>query len=409
MSSIPGFNITLDKYDYVLPEEKIAKYPFRNRDESKLLIYDKGHVHHDQFKNLPDMLSAKDMLVYNNTRVIQARIHFIKSSGTKIEIFCLEPVEPTTYELAFSATQTVSWKCLIGNAKKWRKGELLKSVELNEHNILLKAIQTERYDGEWIIRFDWKPDSLTFSEVLEQTGKTPIPPYLNRESESSDKINYQTVYSKYKGSVAAPTAGLHFTDEVLKKLQEKRIPQLELTLHVGAGTFRPVIHKNVCDHTMHSEHIYFSTEELKVLKKWPNNTIAVGTTTTRTLESIFWLGCKVARYPEISPGELSLGQWEAYSLKPSGKEESLKTLLEYFEHHKIERFQTTTGLMIIPGYEFRMVDKLITNFHQPKSTLLLLIGAFIGGDWKKVYQYAMQNEFRFLSYGDSSMLLPNID
>lgn len=409
MSSIPGLNINIDHYNYDLPDERIAKYPLRKRDESKLLIYDKGNIHHEHFRDLPGMVTDKDMLVYNNTRVIQARIHFIKSSGANIEIFCLEPVEPPTYELAFAATQTVSWKCLIGNAKRWRQGELIKSVEINEHKILLKAIQNERLEGEWIIQFEWKPASLTFSEVLDQIGKTPIPPYLNRESESSDKTNYQTVYSRYQGSVAAPTAGLHFTDDALKKLLEKRIPRMELTLHVGAGTFRPVIHENVSNHSMHSEHIYFGIGELEALIQWPHNIIAVGTTTTRTLESVYWLGCKVIRNEQISPGELHLSQWEAYTLKPAGKEESLRALLKYFENHKIERFQTSTEMMIVPGYEFRMVDKLITNFHQPQSTLLLLVGAFIGEDWRKVYRYAMENEFRFLSYGDSSMLMPNID
>ncbi|MBL7112601.1 MAG: S-adenosylmethionine:tRNA ribosyltransferase-isomerase [Bacteroidales bacterium] len=406
---MPGLNINIDHYNYDLPDERIAKYPLRKRDESKLLIYDKGNIHHEHFRDLPGMVTDKDMLVYNNTRVIQARIHFIKSSGANIEIFCLEPVEPPTYELAFAATQTVSWKCLIGNAKRWRQGELIKSVEINEHKILLKAIQNERLEGEWIIQFEWKPASLTFSEVLDQIGKTPIPPYLNRESESSDKTNYQTVYSRYQGSVAAPTAGLHFTDDALKKLLEKRIPRMELTLHVGAGTFRPVIHENVSDHSMHSEHIYFGIGELEALIQWPHNIIAVGTTTTRTLESVYWLGCKVIRNEQISPGELHLSQWEAYTLKPAGKEESLRALLKYFENHKIERFQTSTEMMIVPGYEFRMVDKLITNFHQPQSTLLLLVGAFIGEDWRKVYRYAMENEFRFLSYGDSSMLMPNID
>jgi S-adenosylmethionine:tRNA ribosyltransferase-isomerase len=402
VSTIPDLNINIDKYNYGLPDDRIAKYPLEKRDGSKLLIYDKGNIHHEHFRDLPNNVSGKDMLVFNNTRVIQARIHFNKPSGAKIEIFCLEPVDPPTYELAFLATQSVTWKCLIGNAKKWRQGELMNSFE----NISLTATQIERLEGEWIIRFSWEPAELTFSEVLEQTGKTPIPPYLNRESESSDKTNYQTVYSRHKGSVAAPTAGLHFTDAVLQELRDKGIQQLEMTLHVGAGTFRPVIHENVTNHSMHSEHIYFGNQELQELMEWSDNIIAVGTTTTRTLESIYWLGCKVIQDDRISPEELYLGQWETYSLEPVAKDESLRSLIKYFEQHGIERFETTTELMIVPGYVFRIVDKLITNFHQPKSTLLLLVGAFIGEDWKKVYQYAMENEFRFLSYGDSNLLIP---
>jgi len=301
VSLIPDLNITIDEYSYDLPEERIAKYPLRNRDESKLLIYDNGNIQHKPFRELSGLLSSRDMLVYNNTRVIQARIHFIKQSGASIEIFCLEPFDPPKYELAFSATQSVSWKCLIGNAKRWKQGELTKSIETVEDQILLKATQTKKLEGEWVINFEWEPATLTFSEVLEQIGKTPIPPYLNRDSEASDKVDYQTVYSRHKGSVAAPTAGLHFTDNVLKKLRDKNIPQLELTLHVGAGTFRPVIHENVSKHSMHSEHILIGTDELETIIQWPNNIVAVGTTTTRTLESLYWMGCKVIKDDQISP------------------------------------------------------------------------------------------------------------
>jgi S-adenosylmethionine:tRNA ribosyltransferase-isomerase len=400
------FNIKIEDYYYDLPDRRIAKYPLGKRDESKMLIYNQGAVSHVLFNQLPDLINERDMLVYNNTKVIQARILFTKPSGANIEIFCLEPVDPQLYEIAFSSQQSVAWKCLVGNAKKWRKGALTKSFETGDQEINLTANQIKRLDGEWIIRLSWEPVRLTFSEVLEQCGKTPIPPYLKRESELSDKSNYQTIYSRNHGSVAAPTAGFHFTDNILKKLRDKKIPQMELTLHVGAGTFRPVIHNKVSNHPMHPEHIYFGPEELNKLQEWPHDIIAVGTTTTRTLESIFWMGCKVISDNRISPEDLYLSQWEAYSLKRAEKEESLKALLEYFARHEIEKFETTTELMIVPGYEFSMVDKLITNFHQPKSTLLLLVGAFIGEDWRKVYRYAMENGFRFLSYGDSNLLIP---
>ena len=404
MSQIFDSNIAIEEFNYALPAERIAKYPLSRRDESKLLVYQKGQINHVRFKQLPDLLGKGDLLVINNTRVIQARILFTKPSGANIEIFCLEPVDPSGYELSFSAMHSVAWKCLIGNAKKWRNGVLVKSFGA----ISLNASQMRKADGEWIIRFTWNPVNLTFSEVLEQVGKTPIPPYLNRESELSDKKDYQTVYSRYKGSVAAPTAGFHFTEEVLQKLLAKGIPHLELTLHVGAGTFRPIIEADVGKHAMHAEHIYFGSEELQRLLHWGNDIVAVGTTTARTLESIYWMGCKVITDDGLLPEELYLGQWEAYNLDHADKYESLTALLNYFERNGIERFETKTELMIVPGYSFRMVNKLITNFHQPKSTLLLLVSAFIGNDWKEVYQYALENDFRLLSYGDTSLLIPNI-
>ena len=403
MSLFPDSNIAIEEFNYALPAERIARYPLSRRDEAKLLVYQKGQIRHVRFKQLPDLLGKEDLLIINNTRVIQARVLFTKPSGANIEIFCLEPVDPSGYELSFSSTHSVAWKCLIGNAKKWRNGALVKSVGA----ISLTAVQIKKAGGEWIIRFTWDPVELTFSEVLEQTGKTPIPPYLNRESESSDKTNYQTVYSRYKGSVAAPTAGLHFTEEVLQNLIVKGIQHMELTLHVGAGTFRPIIDADVGKHPMHAEHIYFGREELHRLLTWENDIVAVGTTTARTLESIYWLGCKVIIDDGILPEDLNLSQWEAYNLDHTGKYESLTALSDYFERNGIERFETTTELMIVPGYTFRMVNKLITNFHQPKSTLLLLVSAFIGNDWKEVYRYALDNDFRLLSYGDTSLLIPN--
>jgi len=399
-------DIAIQDFDYNLPEDRIAKYPLKQRDQSKLLLYNKGRISHTVFQELPGLLDQEDFIIFNNTKVIQARTRFQKATGSVIEIFCLEPVDPPQYERSFQANASVSWKCMIGNAKKWKSGPLKQELIFGDKTVQLSAVKQMQSGKEWIIRFSWSPGNLSFSEILEKTGKTPIPPYLNREAEHSDKFTYQTVYSLHKGSVAAPTAGLHFTNTTLQSIKNQGIKSLELTLHVGAGTFRPVIANQVSDHSMHTEHIYFSLNDIEMIRDHTGNILTVGTTSTRTLETIYWLGCKITKQQGLKPDKLNLGQWEAYDLDPLNRNESLENLWCYLSRNNLNTFETTTQLMIIPGYKYRMTDKMITNYHLPKSTLLLLVGAFIGNDWREVYQYAMENDFRFLSYGDSSLLIP---
>ncbi len=401
-----SIGVDIRDYDYNLPGNHIAKYPLRQRDTSKLLVYQKGHISHTIFKNIANYISPGDLVIYNNTRVIQARFLFNKPTGAAIEIFCLEPKYPPEYETSLQNKTSVTWNCLIGNAKKWKKGPLYRTIDHQNNKIILKAEKLEEIDSTRLVRLSWEPPGYSFRDILEMSGSTPIPPYLKREPIPEDKYNYQTVYSHIEGSVAAPTAGFHFTPEILKKIRSHSAGIMELTLHVGAGTFRPVLSSEVNQHTMHSEHIYFKKSDLQKLLDFQGTILAIGTTSTRTLETIYWLGCKVTEQPDLIPDHLYLKQWEDHDLTSIPKEKSLEALINYFEKNNIEKYHTYTQLMIIPGYRYMLVDKMLTNFHQPKSTLLLLISAFVGNDWRKIYHYAMENDFRFLSYGDSSLLIP---
>jgi S-adenosylmethionine:tRNA ribosyltransferase-isomerase len=395
-------DIHISDYTYNLPDERIAKYPLENRDASKLLIYRNGDITHTVFSDLPERLPERSLLVFNNSKVIRARLKFRKETGAFIEIFCLEPVEPVDVQQAFETTQPVTWKCIVGNAKKWKHGLLKKEIEVNGEKTIVSAEKKEQQGQSFLINFSWDNQKISFADVIENMGTIPIPPYLNRQSEEIDDKRYQTVYSRHKGSVAAPTAGLHFTDELLEKLQKNGIAIQNVTLHVGAGTFKPVQSKSIAGHEMHTEYFVVEAKTVEEIIDKKDNIVAVGTTSVRTLESLYWLGVKLLENIDISEGIL---QWDPYNLPCSySTDEALSALLKYMKENSLTYFNSKTGIIIVPGYKFRIVRTLITNFHQPKSTLLLLIGAFIGDDWKKVYDYAMKNDFRFLSYGDSSIL-----
>ena len=400
-------HIKISEFNYPLPDERIAKFPLSNRDESKLLVYRQGEVSEDRFTSLPDYLEPGEMMVFNNTKVIQARLHFRKETGALIEVFCLEPIAPNDYVLSFQQTKKCSWLCMVGNLKKWKEGTLKREVEVKGKTITLSATRGEcRGTSHWI-DFEWDDDSLTFADVLEAVGELPIPPYLNRETQESDKQTYQTVYSKIKGSVAAPTAGLHFTERVLKALDEKGIDREELTLHVGAGTFKPVKSEEIEGHEMHTEYISVNKGTIEKLIAHGGKTIAVGTTSVRTLESLYYIGILIHLNPEANQEELHVKQWMPYEPHPAlTPVESLQNILDYLKRNNMEALHTSTQIIIAPGYEYRIVKKIVTNFHQPQSTLLLLVSAFVKGDWKKIYDYALSHDFRFLSYGDSSLLIP---
>ena len=400
-------HIKISEFNYPLPDERIAKFPLSNRDESKLLVYRQGEVSEDRFTSLPDYLEAGEMMVFNNTKVIQARLHFRKETGALIEVFCLEPIQPNDYALSFQQTQKCSWLCMVGNLKKWKEGSLKRTIEVKDKTITLTATRGEcRGTSHWI-DFEWDDDTLTFADVLEAVGELPIPPYLNRETQESDKQTYQTVYSKIKGSVAAPTAGLHFTERVLKALDEKGIDREELTLHVGAGTFKPVKSEEIEGHEMHTEYISVNRRTIEKLIAHGGQTIAVGTTSVRTLESLYYIGILISQNPEANQEELHIKQWMPYEPHPAlTPVESLQEILDYLNRHGMEALHTSTQIIIAPGYEYKIVKKIVTNFHQPQSTLLLLVSAFVKGDWKKIYDYALSHDFRFLSYGDSSLLIP---
>ncbi len=385
-------------FNYVLPDSKIAKYPLEKRDESKLLYYQKGSISQDIFKNISNYLSEKTLLVYNNTRVIQARLFFQKPTGAKIEIFCLEPSEPSDYALSLSSSERCTWKCMVGNSKKWKGGILQQTFLWQGIEVVFTA--ERRVDN--LIEFSWNNKNVTFADILTVVGELPIPPYLNRKSETKDKKTYQTVYSKIDGSVAAPTAGLHFTDEVLKKLKNKNIGFEELTLHVGAGTFKPVQSESIDDHTMHTERIIVTRNTIENIIANLGNITAVGTTSVRTLETLYFIGVNIANHLE---NPFFVEQWQPYQNKNSlSTEKSLQEIITYMSDKKLDFIEAETQILIQPGYTFHLVNSIITNFHQPKSTLLLLVSAFIGNDWEKVYDYALKNDFRFLSYGDSSLL-----
>lgn len=398
-------DIRTEKYTYSLPEERIAKYPLDKRDDSKLLVYRKGRIDDDIFRNISSYIDDKKILIYNETRVIRSRLIFRKPTGALIEIFCLEPETPSDYEQALSSTHIVEWQCIVGNLKKWKDGLLEMKISVNQRILLVKAAMSGRDGNNVHVRFTWDDENISFSEILEAHGHMPVPPYLKRDDEPIDNIRYQTVYSSQKGSVAAPTAGLHFTPEILKGLNKKGIKSGKITLHVGAGTFIPVKSETIGDHTMHREHFIVSRKTIELLRK--GNIIAVGTTSVRTIESLYHLGNKLLNGYIPRERELILEQWEAYSQAENhSREEALDALLRHIDSGKSDNITASTSMIIVPGYKFRIVEGLITNYHMPSSTLLLLVSALIGEDWRKVYQHALDNSYRFLSYGDSSLLLP---
>lgn len=402
-------HIRISDYNYDLPDERIAKFPIAQRDHSKLLVYKHGEVSDDSFYHLPDYLPEGALMVFNNTKVIQARMHFRKETGALIEVFLLEPADPTDYELMFQLTSHCSWLCMIGNLKKWKEGTLKRDFNIKGQPLTLTATRRQMVGNSHWVDLEWNNANVTFAEILEEVGELPIPPYLNRDTEESDKTTYQTVYSKIKGSVAAPTAGLHFTEDVLHAIDEKGIDREEVTLHVGAGTFKPVKSEEIEGHEMHTEYICVRKETLEKLIAHDAKAIAVGTTSVRTLESLYYMGCRLARNPELSEGELHIDQWEPYEER-AGEEiapkEALQHLLSWLERHHLPALHSSTQIIIAPGYEYKIVKMLVTNFHQPQSTLLLLVSAFVKGDWHKIYEYALAHDFRFLSYGDSSLLIP---
>lgn len=400
-------NIHISDYNYPLPDERIAKFPIAQRDHSKLLVYRHGQISEDHFYNLPDYLEPGELMVFNNTKVIQARMHFRKETGALIEIFLLEPARPADYEQMFQTTDGCSWLCLVGNLKKWKEGELHRTFRVGDREITLSARRVGERHTSQEIAFTWDNPAVNFAEIIDAVGELPIPPYLNRETQESDKTTYQTVYSKIKGSVAAPTAGLHFTPEVLAALDRRGIDREELTLHVGAGTFKPVKSDTISGHEMHTEYISVHRSTLEKLIAHNAEAVAVGTTSVRTLESLYYMGQRLHRNPDLSEEELHIDQWEPYDgtdeLAPV---DAIREVLAFLDRNGLSTLHSSTQIIIAPGYKYHIVKKLVTNFHQPQSTLLLLVSAFVNGDWRSIYDYALGHDFRFLSYGDSSLLIP---
>ena len=433
-------HIHISDYNYPLPDERIAKFPMTRRDHSKLLIYRKGEVGEDIFYHLPNYLPKGALMVFNNTKVIQARMHFRKDTGALIEVFLLEPAEPTDYEQMFQITGHCAWYCLVGNLKKWKEGPLERTLNMEHGTLRVKAVRgpihgtSHRIDFYWesSVAGDLQSPAVSFAEVIDVMGELPIPPYLNRETQESDKTTYQTVYSKIKGSVAAPTAGLHFTPEVLQAIDAHGIDREELTLHVGAGTFKPVKSEEIEGHEMHTEFISVRRETIAKLIRHEGQAIAVGTTSVRTLESLYYMGLKVLRNPDLTEDQLHVSQWEPYEnhgdwhndrsaaeigvpvpvILSSAAEIRvpvpviLQALADWMDAREMKVLHSSTQIIIAPGYDYKIVKMLVTNFHQPQSTLLLLVSAFVKGDWRKIYDYALSHDFRFLSYGDSSLLIP---
>ncbi len=397
--------IDINDYNYPLPDEKIAKFPLTERTDSKLLIYRNGDISQSHFRALGEALPSGALLVFNNTKVIRARLVMHKESGARIEVFCLEPHAPADYERAFAQRNECEWSCIVGNLKKWKQGVININYQYNGNEEQLTAELIHNGGREHIVKFRWSAD-MSFGQLLEYLGNIPIPPYLDRDSEEIDNSRYQTVYSKFEGSVAAPTAGLHFTPDLIDSLKKEGIGFDEVTLHVGAGTFLPVKESNATDHPMHTEHFEVSLASLKNLRAKFGKIIAVGTTSVRTLESLAALAYRIERNGEPSPEQV-VGQWELYDIPADfGGEKALDTLISYLESNAMSSIKSATQIMITPlGYKFRLVKYIITNFHQPKSTLLLLVSAYVGEDWHSIYRYALENEFRFLSYGDSSLLM----
>ena len=395
----------IDDFDYNLPDERIAKYPLSQRDASKLLRWNNGEISESRFSEIARFLPENSLLVCNNTRVIQARIVFHKPTGARIEVFCLEPLFPSDYALSLSATGSCEWKCMVGNLKKWKEGALQQIIIFEEKEVTFSAELLETGGNTHRIRFSWNHDELSFSEILMQIGELPIPPYLHRKTEENDKNTYQTVYSKIEGSVAAPTAGLHFTPEVFESLKLKNIEIEELTLHVGAGTFQPVKSATIDQHTMHTETISVSLHTIRHIQRKLGNIIAVGTTSVRTLESLYYIGQGLQDPPSSDGDFIQVGQWKPYeNTTEISVYAALQNIIDYLEKNDLDTLHAETQILIKPGFRFRIINGMITNFHQPKSTLLLLVSAFVDGDWRKIYNYALSNDFRFLSYGDSSLL-----
>lgn len=401
-------HIHISDYNYPLPDDRIAKFPIDRRDHSKLLIYNRGEVSEDKFYNLHDYLPKGSLMVFNNTRVIQARIHFRKETGALIEVFLLEPAAPSDYEQMFQTTSRCEWLCLVGNLKKWKGGSLLRVFDINGKHVVLTATRIKEARTSQRVGFSWDNAAVSFAEILDAVGELPIPPYLNRDTQESDKTTYQTVYSKIKGSVAAPTAGLHFTNDVLKSLDDAGIDREEVTLHVGAGTFKPVKSEEIEGHEMHTEYICVHKGTLEKLLQHDCCAIAVGTTSVRTLESLYYMGVKLQKNPNLTEDELHVNQWQPYDDNDSDitPKEAIANILNYLNTNELETLHSSTQIIIAPGYEYKIVKMLVTNFHQPQSTLLLLVSAFVHGDWRKIYDYALAHDFRFLSYGDSSLLIP---
>lgn len=406
-------HIQIKDFNYNLPDERIAKFPLAKRDNSKLLLYRHGEVTEDVFHNIAQYLPKGALMVFNNTKVIQARLHFRKETGALIEVFLLEPYMPADYEQMFQTTGHCSWLCMIGNLKKWKEGTLKRTFDVKGKEVTLVAERKEDVHKSYRVDFSWDASDVSWAELLDAVGELPIPPYLNRETQESDKTTYQTVYSKIKGSVAAPTAGLHFTPEVLADIDRHGIDREELTLHVGAGTFKPVKSEEIQDHEMHTEYICVHRQTLEKLIRHEAKAIAVGTTSVRTLESLYYIGVKLQYNPNATEDELHVNQWEPYDDNRNGKIvdgispcQAIQNILTYLETNHLEALHTSTQIIIAPGFEYKIVKMLVTNFHQPQSTLLLLVSAFVNGDWHKIYDYALSHDFRFLSYGDSSLLIP---
>ncbi|CCZ11786.1 s-adenosylmethionine:tRNA ribosyltransferase-isomerase [Prevotella sp. CAG:1092] len=416
-------HIHISDYNYDLPDSRIAKFPVSPRDTSKLLVYRHGEISDDIFYNLPKYLPQKSLMVFNNTKVIQARMHFRKETGALIEVFLMEPAAPTDYELMFQTRGECSWLCMVGNLKKWKEGSLVRNFDVAGSTINFKAtmrrdiIDTKSGGTNYWVDFAWNNPLVSFAEILDAVGELPIPPYLNRETQDSDKTTYQTVYSKIKGSVAAPTAGLHFTDKVLAAIDAAGVRREELTLHVGAGTFKPVKSEEIDGHTMHTENVCVRRDTLQTLLDYDCCAIAVGTTSVRTLESLYYMGVKLEANPDAAEEDLHVCQWEPYE-KADGTpvdgnlidgitpQKAISNIIAWLDKNNLKTLHSSTQIIIAPGYEYKIVKVLVTNFHQPQSTLLLLVSAFLKGDWRNVYDYALSHDFRFLSYGDSSILIP---
>lgn len=399
--------IKISDYTYILPDSKIAKYPLQRREDSKILIFENGLISDSKFSNLNEILPEKSIMVLNNTKVVPARLIFQKTSGAHIEILCLEPYSPAEYNQSFAQNKFCTWKCLIGNSKKWKESYVYfysnGNVELEKY--VLKAKVVGKENDKTLVEFSWN-GGIIFSDLMDKCGKVPIPPYLNREAEDLDTDRYQTLYAEIRGSIAAPTAGLHFSEDVFKKISEKGIEIENICLHVGAGTFIPVKSEFISDHDMHSELFTITKNTIEnLINRGDKKIIAVGTTSTRTLESLYYIGVNCIENKCIEP----VKQWDPYNeTYKYSTNEALEALLEWMNKNKRDYIETKTGIIIVPGFQFRLVDVLITNFHQPKSTLLLLIAAFVGDYWRDIYNYALANNFRFLSYGDSSILFKSV-
>ncbi len=404
-------DIQINDYNYPLSDERIAKYPLKERDHSKLLIYKQGKVSEDVFFHVADYLPMGSLMVMNNTKVIQARLHFRKATGALIEIFLLEPALPADYEQMFQSRGRCEWFCLVGNLKKWKEGQLSRGFTIDDHEVTVTAERVGEAATSQRIAFTWDDNQLSMAELIDSIGELPIPPYLNRKTEECDKTTYQTVYSKIKGSVAAPTAGLHFTADVLATLDNKGIEREEVTLHVGAGTFKPVKSLHIGEHDMHTETFCVKKQTIERLIAHQGHAVAVGTTSVRTLESLYYIGYKMLQLPDAEEQHWHVEQWEPYQMQVAPDDapttmEALQAIANYMQRNALTTLHGSTQIIIAPGYNYHIVKMLITNFHQPQSTLLLLVSAFVHGDWRNIYDYALQHEFRFLSYGDSSLLIP---